>query len=112
MKAIVASILASSSLALISLPAHAQAPDPWTAAKSSFEEKVQPVLFRNCTGCHTLGGHAGGLKLDSLETLLKGGDMGAVIVPGKPDASLLSKAVHYDSQPQMPPRGKIPAADI
>jgi hypothetical protein len=48
------------------------------------------------------------LALDTREGWQKGGDTGgAVIVPGKPDESLLVKAVRYgDDGPQMPPKDK------
>jgi mono/diheme cytochrome c family protein len=85
----------------------------WAQQEASPAEKVQKVVFSNCSGCHTGGGHAGGLQMDSIETLLKGGNRGAIVVPGKPDESLLVKALSYtDSGLQMPPRGKIPEADI
>jgi mono/diheme cytochrome c family protein len=87
--------------------------DTYTEAKSSFEEKVRPAIFKNCLGCHTSGGHAGGLTLDTFESALKGGDRGVAIIPGKPEASLLSKAVHYaDDALKMPPRGKISDPDV
>ncbi len=50
--------------------------------------------------------------MDSYASIFKGGELGPVIVPGKPEASLLARAVHYDSAPKMPPRGKIADNDI
>src|SRR5690242_6792636 len=90
-------------------------PASWAqdAAQLSFEERVQPIIFKNCSGCHTSGGHAGGLMLNSYETVFKGGELGPVIVPGHPEASILSKAIHYqDGSLRMPPRGKIADSDI
>ena len=48
-----------------------------------FESRVRPVLSTHCFECH---GHKtkGGLKLDSREAILTGGDSGAAVVPGKP----------------------------
>ncbi len=93
-----------------SLPVAAQTgADP----AASFQDRVQPIVFKNCNGCHTFGGHAGELRMDSLATLLKGGDRGPVVVPGHPESSLLLKAVQYtDSGLQMPPRGKLADSDI
>jgi len=45
--------------------------------------------------------------LDNREGLRKGGDSGAVIVPGKPKASLLLEALKYETL-EMPPKGKLP----
>src|SRR4051812_41444107 len=91
-------------LFLAALPGGAQAEDSYSVALASYEEKVQPVLFKNCSGCHTSGGHAGGLKLDSFDMMLKGGSRGPAITPGKPESSVLSKAVHYDGDDiKMPP---------
>ena len=47
------------------------------------------------------------MRLDSREALLTGGDNGPVVVPGKAQASLLIKALHYDDSPRMPPKGKL-----
>src|SRR5262245_11057018 len=45
--------------------------------------------------------------------MLKGGDSGPSVVPGKPDASLLIKAIRYaDDDLKMPPKGKLSEADI
>lgn len=53
----------------------------------------------------------GELRIDSLAGLLKGGGRGPAVVPGDPDRSLLIKAVGYqDRALQMPPRGRLPAA--
>jgi hypothetical protein len=53
------------------------------------------------------------LRLDSREAVLRGGDTGPAIVPGKPEESLLIKAVRYhDDSPQMPPKGQLKADDL
>ena len=44
-------------------------------------------------------------------SLVRGGESGAAVVPGKPDESLLIEAVRYESL-EMPPAGKLPEADI
>jgi mono/diheme cytochrome c family protein len=86
---------------------------PAQTPPASYDEGLKPVLARNCSGCHTSGGHAGGLRMDSSELILKGGEKGPVIVPGDPQNSLLVKAIHYDDADlKMPPRGKISNADI
>ena len=76
-----------------------------------FEKSVRPVLVAHCSGCHSATANKvrGGLRVDSLNGLLAGGDSGPAIVVGDPDASLLVKAVRYaDPDTEMPPKGKLP----
>jgi hypothetical protein len=78
-----------------------------------FEKKIRPVLVEHCYACHSSGAKKkqGGLLLDSREAVRDGGDSGPVVVPGKPDESLLIKAISYtDENLKMPPKGKLPAA--
>jgi hypothetical protein len=83
-----------------------------------FEKRVRPVLMEHCQECHGEEKDKGGLRLDSREALLRGGDSGAAIVPGNPDESLLINAVrHLDKDLKMPPDKngavrKLPAAVI
>jgi cytochrome c553 len=80
-----------------------------------FEKKVRPVLVQHCYKCHSTQSKKlrGGLRLDSREALLAGGDNGPSLVPGKPDQSRLIEAVSYKNvELQMPPRGKLPDAAL
>jgi hypothetical protein len=91
------------------------AESPTPAQLAFFEAKVRPVLVEHCYKCHSLSAEKlkGGLALDSRESLLKGGDLGPVLKPGDPDASLLIKAIGYrDQDLQMPPKGKLSPAAI
>jgi mono/diheme cytochrome c family protein len=85
------------------------------ASEDFFEQKIRPLLVAHCLECH--GGDAAkrqaNLRLDSRVGWQRGGDSGAVIVPGEPGRSLLIAAVrHADSAPRMPPKGKLTAAQI
>lgn len=67
-----------------------------------FETRIRPVLANNCFSCHT-NSKLGDLQLDSREHLLKGGKSGPAVVPGKPEESLLIRAVrHSDDRLKMP----------
>ncbi len=80
-----------------------------------FETKVRPILVERCYSCHSAEGGKirGGLRLDSKPGWLAGGDTGPVIEPGKPDDSLLIQAILYDDDlVKMPPKGKLPDAEI
>ncbi|MGE0609559.1 MAG: PSD1 and planctomycete cytochrome C domain-containing protein [Pirellulales bacterium] len=68
----------------------------------------------HCYECHSLDRKSeGGLLLDSRQGLLKGGDSGAAIVPGKPRESLLMAAVRQtDENLKMPPRERLSDTQI
>ncbi len=83
-----------------------------TAAKSKFfETKIRPLLSARCFKCHGKEKQNGGLRVDALSTLLKGGESGAALLPGKPQESLLVEAIRWESF-EMPPSGKLPADEI
>jgi uncharacterized protein DUF1553/uncharacterized protein DUF1549/cytochrome c len=80
-----------------------------------FEKKVRPVFAEACASCHSSAAKKlkGGLRLDTPEGILKGGDSGPAVVPGKPDESLLIKAVRYQDQDlQMPPKRRLPESAV
>ncbi len=77
-----------------------------------FENKIRPILANNCFGCHT-NSQLGGLRLDTLEGMKKGGKRGPSIVPGDPENSLLIKAVRQtDPALKMPYGGKLKDSEI
>ena len=76
-----------------------------------FENHVRPVLARHCYGCHGPKKQEAELRLDSRPAMLRGGESGPAIVPGKPDDSLLIEAVRHESL-EMPPTGKLPSKTI
>lgn len=51
----------------------------------SYQTQVKPLLQRLCIDCHSGWFADGGLKLDTLENIAKGGRNGAVIFPGDPE---------------------------
>ena len=79
-----------------------------------FESKIRPALVEYCYKCHSADEKIkGGLQLDSREGLRHGGDSGVVLVPGKPEESLLWTAITWgDEDYEMPPKQKLPAAVI
>jgi hypothetical protein len=89
---------------------------PSAAHAAYFEQHVRPLLVKHCYECHSAESKIlqGGLLLDSRPGWQKGGDSGPVIVPGKPDESLLVRAVQYAKGEviQMPPKGKLSDAEI
>ncbi len=78
-----------------------------------FEKKVRPLLVEHCLECHGPEKHKGGLRWDSREGWQTGGDSGSPIVPGKPEASLMIKAVSYtDRDLKMPPDRKLEPEEV
>ena len=78
-----------------------------------FETRVRPVLSERCWRCHGDDKQSSGLRLDSREAMLEGGEQGPAIVPGKPEESLLIQAVRHDGEISMPPKGQpVPAESI
>jgi mono/diheme cytochrome c family protein len=72
-----------------------------------YTKSVEPILSERCLGCHGPEKQKAKLRLDSREAVLKGGKSGPAVVPGKPDDSLLIKAVRYtDDDLKMPPKNK------
>jgi hypothetical protein len=76
-----------------------------------FETRVRPVLAGTCQKCHGGATHKGGLRLDSRDAALKGGDSGAAVVPGSPEASPMIEAINYRGL-EMPPTGKLRPREI
>jgi mono/diheme cytochrome c family protein len=75
---------------------------------------VQPILAKSCYACHGPDKQRGGLRLDVKTAALKGGDSGAVILPGKSSESLLIRYVAgVEADRVMPPKGeRLTAAQI
>ncbi len=70
------------------------------------------VLRDECIGCHKPGKAKGGLILNTREKMMKGGDTGPSIMEGKGKDSLLVQVLAKDSDPHMPPKKQLPAADV
>jgi hypothetical protein len=79
-----------------------------------FEKQVRPILVNRCYECHSskVQEPKGGLRVDSRAALLEGGETGPAIVPGKPKEGLFIDAINFGEIYQMPPKGKLPAAEI
>ena len=80
-----------------------------------FEKTIRPALVEYCYKCHSAESEKlkGGLFLDTRDGWSKGGDSGPAIVPGKPDESLLVKAVRrLDKDLAMPPKKELPEAVV
>ncbi|MBL9123992.1 MAG: PSD1 domain-containing protein, partial [Planctomycetaceae bacterium] len=87
----------------------AQAPPAGTDPSWNFETKIRPILAGTCFRCHGGEKTEAGLRVDSREALLRGGDSGPALIPGDGQRSLLLQALRYVADgPQMPPEGQLP----
>ncbi len=77
-----------------------------------FENEVRPLLVASCSECHGDKEQWSGLRLDDRAAILKGGERGPAILPGKPNESLLIQAVRRSDELAMPPDDKLTAAQI
>jgi mono/diheme cytochrome c family protein/cytochrome c553 len=78
----------------------------------SFANDLAPVFVKHCIGCHGLGRRPSGrLNLNTFDGLLRGGESGAPVVPGKPADSLLIKKLKGTGGGQQMPAGADPLAD-
>ena len=77
-----------------------------------FETRVRPTLANKCFVCHGTASQQGGLRLDSMAAILKGGDSGPAVVTGDPDKSLLIKAVRQTGSLKMPQGGKLAPSEV
>jgi mono/diheme cytochrome c family protein len=76
---------------------------PTAAQLEFFEKEVRPVLAEQCFSCHGPKKQKSGLRLDSREFVLKGGEVGPVVVPGNPAASRLILSVNHVKQKDVEP---------
>jgi hypothetical protein len=102
LKGLPSAVIAGGLLALAA-PAYAQQPQ----RPVSFVKQILPLFQKRCQTCHGTDAKSG-LRLDSYESLMIGGDSKKdAIVPGQPDQSRLIRLVEGLEQPRMPP-GQAP----
>jgi hypothetical protein len=76
--------------------------------KVDFTKQIRPILAKNCYSCHAGAKHKGNLKLDSVESIKKGGKEGSDIVAGDPGKSDAYRRITLkpDDDDIMPPSDK------
>ena len=106
-------VLAGSCLFALSAPvAHAADELPPAKQMEFFEKSVRPILVERCFECHSGETHKGGLRLDSRAAMMSGGKNGPAMVPRKPDESKLIAVLSHEEPLKMPPKKKLPTAEI
>ena len=69
------------------------------AEKIDFDREIAPLLSKRCLECHNAADAKGGLRLTTRDLALVGGESGKVLVPSRPDHSLMLKRVKTGEMP-------------
>lgn len=96
-------------LALLGLVAWIACPVPVVvhAEDDFWKAHVEPLLKERCFECHNATKSKSGLDLTSLQPILKGGDRGPAVLPGRPADSLLWTVLAAGADPHMPPKRQL-----
>jgi hypothetical protein len=81
------------------------------ASDSLWSAHIEPLLKQHCIECHSPTKSKSGLDLTSLQALLRGGDRGASVIPGRPQESNLYKFLSAEADPHMPPGNRKALSD-
>src|SRR5260221_10302592 len=68
--------------------------------------QVHAIFAKHCLSCHDAKQAEGELVMETLAGLMKGGDKGPPIIPGKSGESLLVQQIEHTKKPFMPPPKK------
>lgn len=83
------------------------------AAADPFLDVVSPMLNARCASCHNDDKQQGELNLNSFAAVMRGGETGTVVSPGRPEVSELLRRISlpHDDEAFMPAEGKTPLTD-
>ncbi|MCB1207626.1 MAG: hypothetical protein KDN18_25465, partial [Verrucomicrobiae bacterium] len=98
-------LLAAPALASLSYGAQ-ESPDALPETVSYYKD-IRPVFQAKCQGCHQPAKSKADYIMTEVAGLIKGGESGAAVVPGKPDESYLLElvvAAPGEKRPEMPPK--------
>jgi len=85
---------------------------PAANRKVDFRKDIQPVFEKHCVRCHGAEKQEAGLRLDSRDEALNGGDSGPAWAAGDSASSLLVQLVAgVDPDVVMPPDGEALSAE-
>jgi mono/diheme cytochrome c family protein len=105
LKTLMAVGLAATSWMAVASPDLSKLPAPAKKDGVTYEKDIRPILEASCVRCHGAERPKAGLRLDSLEGVLKGSREGKVIIAGQSEKSQLVLAVaRVDEETAMPPK--------
>jgi len=84
-----------------SVPAPMPKPTPPLSASPAltYEQHAAPIFQARCISCHGATRKRGGLDMRTVAAMLKGGENGPSLVPGKPEQSLLWESIATNRMP-------------
>src|SRR4029079_17709174 len=85
---------------------------PTSDARALWSGGVQQLFDRHCVKCHGPLEQKSGLALDTMESALKGDEIGPVIIPGKPEESPMIAALAAGPDPHKPPETHLRPQEI
>ena len=89
---------------IVVLASQAYALEP---TKVDYASQIKPILVKNCVSCHGVEKQKGGLRLDAGASIIRGGNSGPILIPGKSNESKIFHAVEgKDPETRMPPMPK------
>src|SRR5256885_6847231 len=93
-------------------PEQAKSLPPPASRKVDFVKEIKPIFEASCIKCHGRGRTKGDLSIESRETLIKGGESGPAIIPGKSaESHLIELVAGLGPDMVMPRKGKRLAPD-
>jgi hypothetical protein len=90
----------------------ANLPPASTQQGVTYEKDIAPLLEVSCVKCHGEDKQKGKIRLDTLDGIMKGGEDGAIVVPGQSvKSSIVLSVARVDRETAMPPDRK-PGKDV
>ena len=86
------------------------APAAPSADQALWSAHIEPLLKAHCLECHNPTKAKSRLDLTSLQAILRGGERGAAVIPGRPEESNLYQFLGAEADPHMPPGKRKPLA--
>jgi hypothetical protein len=82
-------------------------PPPASKTGLTYEKDIKPIFEKSCLKCHSGEKPKGKFSMETLASILKGGDDGVAIVPGNSAKSaLVHQAADLVADMEMPPTDK------
>ena len=88
--------------------------DSEVAGEISYHKQIEPILRRNCFGCHQGAKQLGSYLMTDFAAMVRGGESEqTAIVPGKPDESyLIDQIALVDGKAEMPKAPSKPLSEV
>ncbi len=74
----------------------------------AYEKEIEPIFYKRCVACHSGTIKESKFDVGSYESVMKGGQSGSPVVPGKSEKSKLYHMLTRVDRPFMPPRSEEP----